>query len=238
MNFPKTLFPILAVGLGAILLGCLVDEPAPALRLRPAAFSQSYEQAKVGGYVAPDGEEIQCFLPEQFHIKNRGGSDGAGLCVWDSLNYCCVFQHVRPLDQIFKWHFDKPGGGWPERVDKDIAAICQEQGVPVPDYIQVEDKDNRRTISQFTKTGRMVGATYCFSLTGRYEGKDIAHMIAICHCTPAHGNSPGWVGVLDNNYPRSIEWIPYDDFPRVHAKSGQGWIVGFLNPGPPPVPHN
>lgn len=234
---------VLAILAGVAVLVCADDAGTPLnppRRILPALpFIQVADKAQVGGYVAPDGEEIQCMLPEEFHLKNRGGSDGAGLCVDCSVQHACIYQRVRPLEDFFKWHWDKPGGSWPDRVDKDIAQICQEKGVAVPDYIQAEDRDNRRLISLFTKTGRMVGATYGYSPTGRYNGQKIAHMISIAHCTPPHAGSCGWVGVLDNNFPRTIEWTPYDQFLAVHnSGAAQGWIVGFLNPGPPPVPKN
>ena len=34
-----------------------------------------------------------------------------------------------------------PGGGWPDKVDRMIAQVCQERGVARPAYIQVEGTD-------------------------------------------------------------------------------------------------
>ena len=52
--------------------------------------------ASVNGPVAPDGEEVQNDLPKEFpHIRNRGGSDGKGLCVFASLNHSAIWQITR-----------------------------------------------------------------------------------------------------------------------------------------------
>ena len=56
--------------------------PKPRPRPWPAHF-----EATVGGPRHPDGTELDCDLPEPFHVKNRGGSDGAGLCVFASMRH-------------------------------------------------------------------------------------------------------------------------------------------------------
>lgn len=182
--------------------------------------------------LAPDGTEVQIDLPSQFHLKNRGGSDGAGLCVWCSLQHAAIWQDVRPFQDVFKWHWKYPGGGWPDRVDKDFAKMCQEQGKPVPDYIQYQGKDIS-ILKLALKTGRMPCVTYAYSPTGRYGGARIAHMVNLVHLDDR------WCGILDNNYPGRVEWFDAKQFPGVWTGGrGSGWAVIYLNPGPPPPPHN
>lgn len=188
--------------------------------------------ASVGGFTAPNGKEIQCHLDERFHLKNRGGSDGAGLCVFASLKHGSIFQHVRQTEDIFEFMFTRPGGGYPSKVDKIISLLCESKKVELPDYLQIESRD-LEILKLACKTGRMPGVTYGFSPTGRYNGQRIAHMVSLCHA------DDDWFGILDNNYPRSIEWMDPNTFLRVYTSGGgNGWSVIFLDPGPPPAPTN
>ena len=182
--------------------------------------------ATVGGPVAPDGTEVQCDLPEQYHIRNRGGSDGAGLCVFASIEHAAIWQDVPEIQGIFEWMWRHPGGGWPEKVTRVINQMCKERGVAPPAYLQVEGND-LEILKLACKTGRMPGVTYCFSPAGRYRGR-IAHMVSLVHADDER------FGILDNNYPGSIEWMTPDEFRRVYACS-TGWAVILLDSGPPPV---
>ncbi len=71
--------------------------------------------ASVNGPTAPDGTELQCDLPGNLQVKNRGGSDGAGLCVFASLKHSAMWQEVTPLKEIFEYMFNHPGGGYPRK---------------------------------------------------------------------------------------------------------------------------
>lgn len=191
------------------------------------------EAAAKGGVVSPDGtEEINCDLPARLHLKNRGGSDRAGLCVFASLKHSSLWQHQWVTQGIFEWMWDKPGGGWPEKVDSVIAKMAQQQGKPKPTYVQIQNKDIE-VLKLACKTGRMPGVTYNYSPTGNYRGM-IDHMVSLVHA------SDRWFAVLDNNYPGQIEWMDPDTFKSVYTRRGtrNGWAVIFLDPGPPPPPKN
>lgn len=190
-------------------------------------------QAKVGGNLAPDGAEVMIDLPTRERVKNRGGSDEAGLCVFASTKHSAVWQNVVPLIGIFEWMFDKPGGGWPQKLDAVIARICQEKRVGIPGYLNYQGKDFS-LVKAAIESGRMVGVTYHWSPSGRYRGQRIAHMVNVVHY------SGDWVGILDNNFPGEIEWITVRDFQQVSTggTGGNFWAVVFAAPGPPPVPRN
>lgn len=188
--------------------------------------------AQVGGTTSPDGaEQIHVDLDKRFHLTNRGGSDGAGLCVFASLKHSSIWQHVYETQMIFEWMFTKPGGGYPSKVDKVISSICKEKSVPVPPYIQVESRD-LEILKIACKSGRMPGVTYYYSPTKRYGGQKISHMVSLVHA------SDKWFGILDNNYPGSIEWMDPQTFLSVYSGGKNGWAVVFLNDGPPPPPRN
>lgn len=186
--------------------------------------------ANVTGPVQTDGTEVQLDLPQEFHLRNRGGSDGAGLCVFASIKHAAIWQSVHPLDHIFEFMFSRPGGGWPEKVDKMIHLLCREKNVPVPDYLQVTGQDIE-ILKLAAKTGRLPCVTYSFSPSGRYGGRRIAHMVNLLHADDK------WFVVLDNNFPKSYEWMTPAEFSRSYG-GRSGWSVILLDSGPPPVPEN
>ena len=211
-----------------------VDAPRRSVSdVSPAAFVQTFEEAKVGGNLAPDGKtEIQCDLPKQFHITNCGGSDGAGLCVFASITHSSIWQHCRQTENLFQWMKRYPGGGYPAKVDAKIAQISKEQGMELPEYIQIESRD-LEPLRRACATRRMPGVTYGYSPTGRYGGRHISHMTSLVHCDER------WVGILDNNYPGTIEWMDPQTFLGVYTSGARnGWAVILLGPPPPPAPRN
>ena len=190
--------------------------------------------ASVGGNVAPDGTEIDCDLPGDRHMKNKGGSDGAGLCVFTSIGHSADWQNVEVLKDFRDWMTKHPGGGYPSKVDSMIEKICAEKGVPKPGYLQYEGGQTE-LLKMACKLGRMPAVTYCVSPTGRYGGSRIAHMVSL-----VHADDKGNFGILDNNYPGAdqIEWLNEDEFKRTFTGMGGGWAVILLAPPPPPVPRN
>lgn len=187
---------------------------------------------KVGGETSPDGTvEIAADLPARLHLKNIGGSDGAGLCVFTSLSHSALWQGIAVLCDFRDWMHKYPGGGYPQKVSAKIKQICAERGVAEPSYIQVQGADIE-ILKLACKSGRMPGVTYSYSPTGRYGGQGIDHMVSLVYCDDR------WAAVLDNNYPGSYEWMPTATFRQVYTRRGGGWAVIFLAPMPPAPPHN
>ena len=182
-------------------------------------------------FAAPDGLEPRNDVPKSLQVKNRGGSDGAGLCVFASLEHAARWQDVPALIGVFEWMWTKPGGGWPEKVDRVVADLCKSRKTPVPAYLQIEGGDFD-LIRRACQTGRIPAVTYAFSPTGRYGKARIAHMVNLIHADDR------WCAVLDNNFPGTVEWMSVADFQRVWAGGSQGWAVILLAEGPPPVPAN
>ena len=57
-----------------------------------------YADSQIGGRTSPDGiEALVCDLPALEHMKNTGGSDGAGLCVFTSVEHCARWQNEESL---------------------------------------------------------------------------------------------------------------------------------------------
>jgi hypothetical protein len=210
------------------------DMRTVAILLAALSLSGAPRAAKVGGNLAPDGKtEIHCDLPGDQHLQNKGGSDGAGLCVFTSVDHSARWQNIPALVGFRDWMTKYPGGGWPEKLDKMIARLCQERGLPKPDYVQVENLKDLEILRLACRTGRMPAVTYERSPTGRYSGQRIAHMVSMPHCDGQH------VAVLDNNYPgpTRYEWMTPEEFIRVCNPRGY-WAVVLLPPPPPPPPTN
>jgi hypothetical protein len=187
--------------------------------------------AKIGGDEAPDGTPVQVDLPPDLRMHNTGGRDGAGLCVFTSMNHAAIWQDVESLKDFQKWMKSKPGGGYPEKVAAMITQKCKELGVVEPKYVQVEGND-LEPIRVALKTGRMSCITYSFSPSGRYGGQRIAHMVNCVH------DVNGYFGILDNNYPEKIEWLDESEFKKSYGGGGGGWTIILLDAGPPPPPRN
>jgi hypothetical protein len=187
-------------------------------------------EAKVGGSRHEDGTELHCDLPGSEHLRNKGGRDGAGLCVFTSIDHSARWQNVPALVGFRDWMTKHPGGGYPSKVAAMVKRICQERGVPEPDYIQVERVDPEM-LRRACKSGRMPGVTYSRSPTGRYGGGRIAHMVSLVHADERH------FVILDNNYPGAdkYEWMTEAEARKAGVFE---WAVILLAPPPPPPPRN
>lgn len=178
-----------------------------------------------------DGVRIACELPNEWHIRNRGGSDGSGLCVFASCSHAGRWQNEPVFAGLFEWMWRYPGGSWPQKTQQKIEQLAKEKGLPAPDYLQVEDAD-LELLKAACRSGRMPGVTYCTSATGRYGGRRIAHMVSLVHADDRH------FVVLDNNFPgeNQYEWLSPDEFRRTYMCNGKaGWSVVLLSPPPPPA---
>lgn len=194
------------------------------------------------GELAP-GIVVDCDYPLHRRMKNVGGSDGAGLCVFTSIEHFLDWFHMTKHLGFREWMRSKPGGGYPEKVTRTFRDYCKEKGLPMPDLLQVTTTNQmplKRVIdlmAEAVQNGYMVGATYCYSPTRRYNGQTIAHMVNIVGARVGPGKNL-WV-VLDNNYIDELEWMDEATFEKVFSGNGGGWWLTLLNEAdPPPIPRN
>ena len=133
--------------------------------------------SQVGGRTSPDGtEQIQLDLPGTQQLKNVGGRDGAGLCVFTSIEHSGRWQNVEKLTGFQNQMKKELGGGWPEKVDKMLGKYA-----PNTAYLQYSG-DDPSLLKLAIKTGRMPCVTYGYS--PRYGGSGrIAHMVNLVHLT-------------------------------------------------------
>src|SRR5262245_57871456 len=147
--------------MAALLIACLL---ASAVALDATA-------AKVG---PADG--LPLAVPSEWHQKNTGGSDGAGLCVFASLRHTGLMQGDPAFAGLFDHMKKFPGGGYPQKVDKVLERYCREKGLVKPAYVHVEGGD-LEVLRAACASGRVPGVTYGLSPSGRYRGRKIAHMV-------------------------------------------------------------
>jgi hypothetical protein len=206
-------------------------QPEPTPNISPLKqprrpFREAAFQPQEGGKVSPDGkEEITCDLPQSEKKRNIGGRDGAGLCVFTSIEYAARWQNERGLINFQKQMSQERGGGYPQKVDKMIKKYA-----PGTQYIQKEDGD-MEFLRAALKTGRMPCVTYnghdC-----HYRG-GISHMVTLVHL------SDTWACIGDNNFTGDSQyvWMSPSEFKRRWGGDG-AWCVVLLHPSPSPVPHN
>jgi hypothetical protein len=189
--------------------------------------TQGAQNLSVGGPVAPDGNtEVTCDLAVEARHKNRGGRDGAGLCVFCSVDHAALYQNDARVIGLFQRMHTEPGGGWPAKLDAMLQKHC-----PGAQYLQYEGKDTG-LLKFALKTGRMPSVTYS-GHDPHYRGS-IAHMVNLVHLDDR------WAAVLDNNFigERDLVWMSPEDFAKRWRGNGSGWAVVLLSPPPPPIPHN
>jgi hypothetical protein len=200
-------------------------------------YAELIDAAKVGGKVSPAGVEIDVDLPAEHHLRNKGGSDGAGLCVFTSIDHAARWQRVDALIGFRDYMTKFPGGGYPEKVKQYVSKLSKSRNLPEPAYIQIFGavEDDLKILEAACKSGRFPSITYGISPTGRYGGRRIAHMVSMPHCDLEKGE----FCVLDNNHPGidAYEWMNKTEFIRAYTSGGRaGWSVILLDNGPPPVP--
>lgn len=181
--------------------------------------------------LTPDGGEIQIDLPTERHVRNVGGSDGAGLCVFASARHSGDWANEPVWFGLFEWMQKHSGGGTPSKFDKMVQQYAAEKGLKIPPYLQIEACD-MEALKAATRNGFTPGVTFSYSPTGRYRGQHIHHMVTLLHCDDR------WCGILDNNYPGTVEWMDPETFKKVWVDGGRYWAIIPLTDGLPPAPRN
>lgn len=172
-----------------------------------------------------EGQAVDCDLPQEIRVRNTVGINGMGLCVWASLEMNSRYLNCTELIGNFDDMKRKAGGGWPDRVDKIMAARAPNVG-----YEQYLGADVA-FVQDWINTGRPVCVTFGYGEL--YHNRTIAHMVLCVAMTPLY------TGILDNNDPENIYWMSTEEFSRRFSwPRGQGWAFAIMTPPPPPVPHS
>ncbi len=152
-------------------------------------------------------------MPSNLRPRNCGGRDGAGLCVFTSIQYAATWQNEPKLKDLQKHMKGEPGGGYPSKV----AAMITKYG-PGAKYIQYEGRDPS-IIELALRTGRVP----CITWQGN-------HMLCCVYLDQSRA------AILDNNAPDRLSWFDRNTFLSKWTAGGGGWVVVLLQPAPPPPP--
>jgi hypothetical protein len=224
---------------------------AVALTVGVAAAAAAGDPLPAGAFtptqkpLSPDGVRATVDLPRERHVQNIGGSDGAGLCVYTSVQHAADWQDLPLFLDFQRWAGRRPGGSYPDKLDGDIALYCRERSQNAPGYVQHTGGDEA-FLDLCLKTGRTAGVTYAGN--DGFYGETIAHMVNLVHldkdrAAVVDNNRPGrwvwmtrpeflerWRGVYANGRPMTVR----DGFRSVPV--GGGWAFVWLNGPPPPYP--
>lgn len=204
----------------------LLFAAAAALIALTSAAAQ-VEAFKPSGPVSPAGARATCDIPPSLHIRNTGGSDGAGLCVFTSFQLECFWQNVPGFEGFQKWMTRRPGGGYPTKLDAMVRQYCAEKGLAVPQYVQHTGGDE-----SFLELAIATGRMPCITYAGRddfYRGM-IYHMVNLAAFTPTEA------AIIDNNRPGVWVWMTRAELLKRWRDANGGWAVCLLAPPPPPHP--
>lgn len=192
------------------------------LALVVSASDASAQRPDRRGEVAIDSPEYQGVkanapIPAELHIRNEGGSDGAGLCVISSILANGRYQHVPGLEggkesALWRSAKERPGGYYPEK----LAALVDEvmPGEKYASYVGTDPK----ILEELSAKGYPIGAT--MNTGALYNYAPIHHMISLAHYEHGKGK---WACVVDNNDPGKFHWMPSEEYDRRWIDGGEGW---------------
>jgi hypothetical protein len=201
----------------ALLLAALLLAAAPARAQAPdERIPDSHGEVAIDEPVYR-GVRANAPIPPDLHIKNEGGSDGAGLCVISSILANGRYQRVPGLEggkdsTLWKTAKARPGGYYPGKLEALLKEV-----MPGEKWFSWEGKGTD-LVAEYNAKGYPVAAT---TNTGRlYQYQPIHHMISTAHL------DDDWACIVDNNHPKKYHWMPRAEYDRRFVDGDQGW--GFV----------
>lgn len=219
------------------MLRCLIF--AVALLVVAAPFAVRAQQPDRRGEVVVDqpvhqGTRASAPVPPEMHVRNEGGSDGAGLCVLSSIIANGMYQgvpglaasgagtsnvkdrHGKVADAPGKgsalWEYGKRhrGGYSPPKLERAV-----NETMPGEKWASYYGPDSG-VLDKLSRQGYPIGAT--MNTGAKYGYRKIAHMVSLLHY-----RNGGAACVTDNNFPGEYSWMPASEFDRRWKDGGQGW---------------
>lgn len=187
---------------------------ALVLALLCGAFAHALDPTSTP--TSPRGTLATIDLPPELHIRNRGGSDRAGLCVGTSVQVAARWHGLTQMEGFQDWLARRPGGSWPQKLASDLKAFAKAKGITLPRFVQHTGGDPQ-FLELVYRTRRMPAHTWT-----------AAHMVSGAHL------DRNQAAVIDNNRPGKWLWQTHDEYLRAWEASGPGWVFCWLAPPPPP----
>ena len=167
--------------------------------------------------------------------------DGAGMCVSTSIEILCHYLGLTDYYGFRDFCAQEKGGGWPEKMDRQIAAFEKARGITkrVP-YLQYTGSNPGPVLERLDKAGLPFAHSYGYSpryVNARNPRGVIQHMVANVKFSGKYSV------VLDNNpmndlHPETsqmFEWMTKEEMLK-RAGGREVWVFAWLAPPPPPVP--
>lgn len=185
-----------------------------------AVFAQ---QAREVETTVPEYQGVRAMvpIPAEFHIKNEGGVDGAGLCVIASSVIDGSYQGVPEFvdvksSKVWRLAKEREGGYYPAKLDE----LFKDAGVTTP-YLQAEGSaaELMPVIRHYLKLGVPVALTMKY---GDRYGQNIHHMVSCIHLDDSIAC------IVDNNFPNVYFWMTVDEFAYRLVDGPAGWVVVLL----------
>lgn len=160
-------------------------------------------------------------IPPKYHVRNEGGSNGAGLCVISSLIQDGAYQSIGDLPTLKEsalWKAAKKakGGYYPGKLEALLKAV-----MPDAKWFSWEGK-TPELVKQYNAAGYPVATT--MNTGAQYGYAPIHHMISVAHLDDQ------WACVVDNNDPGKYHWMPAAEYARRFPDGGNGWGFVWLPP--------
>ena len=191
------------LGLSVALLLCL-----PSLASAQLLDGQREQHRQEPAY---NGSNANAPIPANLHVRNEGGSDGAGLCVIASLRINGRYQGVPGVEQIWARAKTRPGGYSPDKLQGLL-----DETVPAEKWASYVGRDTG-ILEQLSSAGYPIGATMN---TGELYGyQPIHHMVSLVH----YDQAKDLACVVDNNRPGVFSWMTAREFSRRWIDGGTGW---------------
>lgn len=169
------------------------------------------------------GERASAPIPPGQHVRNEGGSDGAGLCVISSMLANGQYQEVPGLEgakqsQFWQTAKSRPGGYGP---DKLIGLI--RETLPGEKYASLLNA-SPEDLDRLSRAGYPIGGVMAWGQG--YPGR-ISHMISL-----AHYRKDGNACIVDNNFPGEYHWMPAAEYDARFRANGSWAFIWTRLPTP------
>lgn len=212
----KKRFVVLTIYFVAALFGALAlgQSPTPDRRGEVVLDRPEYKGIKAN---AP--------IPTNLHIRNEGGSDGAGLCVISSILANGRYQHVPGLEggkdsNLWRTAKGRRGGYGPDKLANLVNEV-----MPGEKWASYVGRDTS-ILDKLSAEGYPIGST--MNTGALYGYSPIHHMISLTH----YSKRDGYACVVDNNDPGKYHWMPTSEYDRRWIDGGIGWAwIWLRKPG-------
>ena len=180
-------------------------------------------------------------IDPKFHMRNEGGSNGAGLCVISSVIANGNAQGVPGLDApdqngaigkgspLWTTAKRRPGGYSPDKLARLVDEVMPSE--TYASFITRDPEELAAKLEQLSKEGYKVGITMNTGQLYRYM--PIHHMVS-----NDYFRRDGYAAIVDNNRPGFWSFMPAKEMVRRSFDGGVAWLwIWTRKPSPWAVPN-